>query len=206
MEPHMTWSYSEHFIPPAESNWSHPAIGDAEKYVVDTAIENHPFFDVAASRVEALRLWVSQELVVTNAVSQCMLRVAALMSNVHVRTRMVLVIDGEHMGFKNGVARGAHPWLLHGLRESLEIAQDSIVPLLETQVFLDQLNAESTDALRGTAAIGVGNERLLIPEYTAVRTAFEKGAHDSSFKGFLNANILEDTEHTRLMRVIQPAV
>lgn len=198
------WSYAAWFEPhaPAPETW-HPAVADAEEYILHTAIEQHPFFSHAAHDPAALAAWVTQELVVTGPFAQYMLIVGAGIENVHTRARLMKVVGGEHLGYRNGVATRAHPWLLNSLRESMGIPPSAVIPFEETEQFLAELYSDCcSDTLSGVAAIGVGNERLLIPEYTAVRAAFATGYPTADYATFLDANINEDREHAALMNEV----
>ena len=199
------WKYDEWFAPPIIAG-PHPAVTEAERYLIDQHIERHPFFAYAASSREALTTWVSQEIVVTGFFSQALLRVAALISNVHLRTMMMKVIEGEHGRLDDNTARWSHPWLLHKLRQSLNVDVAQIRVLEETREFVDIMHGECGTPLRGVAALGMGNERLLLPEYAALRGAFEQCWPDCGYKGFLDANLNADAEHARLLGVIASAL
>lgn len=197
-EPSETWNYRDWFDPPRVGA-RHSVVAEAEQYLMERAIERHPFFSFAATSGDALALWVTQEIVVTGPVAQCILRIAAQLRNVHTRSRLVAVARGEHSPLRDGVASRSHPWLLHKLRESMGIRSQDIVVLPETADFLSELEAECADALTGVAAIGMGNERLLIPEYGAVKHAFAQCWPTCSYNDFLDANILEDERHSEVI-------
>jgi hypothetical protein len=85
----------------------------------------------------------------------------------------------------------------------MSIPTESVKPFPETERFLAHLYAECcSETIRGVGAIGIGNEALLVPEYTAVRAAFETSWPEADHRPFLNANIEEDTEHALLMAEI----
>lgn len=200
-----SWEYEEWFALPNVSA-CHPAVKEAESYLVDRHIENHPFFIYAASSRAALKAWVSQEVVVTGFFSQALLKVASAIRNVHLRSMVVEVIDGEHGCVEGNAAKRSHPWLLHRLRESLAMNSHNIRPLEETQEFLDLLFKECEDPLKGVGALGMGNERLLLPEYGALRKAFERCWPECEYEGFLDANLRADAEHARMLGVVASAL
>jgi Iron-containing redox enzyme len=195
-------TYEDWFEPPPASERPHPVIAEAEQYVSRTRIEEHEFFRYAAGSRYALIIWVTQELMVTGPFAQCMLYVASLLRNVHSRSRMTAAAWGEHSPVRDGVARGAHPWLLHQLRESMGISRRDVHALPMTDEFLRDLRSTCADPLRGVAAIGVGNERLIIPEYNAVKSAFAAAFPTSAYEPFLDANISEDGHHARLLQEV----
>lgn len=198
----MDWRYSDWFEPLSRAP-EHPALQQAEDYVVRKRIESHPFFVYAKDSRSALAAWVSQEVVVTGIFAQLLLKVAAEIKNVHIRAIMMEVISGEHgSNTPAGVASRSHPWLLHKLRVSMELQENEITPFAETEEFLQIMYEECSRPLSGIAALGIGNERLLVPEYTAVKQTFEHCWPEAAYKGFLNANIQEDINHSKLMREI----
>lgn len=195
------WSYSDWFEPSSASD-AHQVIALGEEYVEQVAIENHEFFVLASHSVEALKIWVGQELVVTGPTAKLMLRLASMIDNVHLRSRMAAVAWGEHSIPKNGIARRAHPWLLHRLGISLGVDSEAVSPLPETIAFLECIAMDCYAPLPGVAAIGLGNERLIIPEYTAVKRSFAQAAPETTYEEFLNANINEDVRHSALLREV----
>ena len=104
------------------------------------------------------------------------------------------------------MARWSHPWLLHRLRESMGIEAQAIRPLDETNEFLDVLFEECKTPLTGVAALGMGNERLLLPEYVALRKSFEQCWPDCDYSGFLEANLTADAEHARMLGIVASAM
>jgi hypothetical protein len=195
------WSYADWFEP-LEPSEPHDCIKLGEQYVEHVAIETHEFFSLASQSVEALKVWVGQELVVTGPTAKLMLRLASMIDNVHLRSRMAAVAWGEHSIPKNGIARRAHPWLLHRLGASIGVEPRSVEPLPETILFLETIADDCCALLPGIAAIGLGNERLIIPEYQAVKESFAKAAPDSAYEEFLDANINEDVRHSALLREV----
>lgn len=193
------WNHGVWFAPPADRA-NHPRVREALELVDQSQIELHPFFEVAARSREVLKVWVSQELIVTGPFTQHLLRLAARIDNVHLRAMVAEVAYGEHNKLKGATAERSHPWLLDRLRASVGLAPTEIEVLPETRVFLDELAEQCAGSmLRAVGALGVGNERLLVPEYSAVRRAFEKVWPDCEFEDFLDANIDEDRYHSALM-------
>ncbi|KAF0246870.1 MAG: hypothetical protein FD180_229 [Planctomycetota bacterium] len=192
-----SWHYERWFLPPADQS-IHPIVNEIEQHISSRHLELHPFFSLAESSKLALELWVCQELVMTNAFSQIVLAAASSIVNVHLRAMLSEVAFGEHGVFRNGAARRAHPWLLNQLRESMGIAMDAVKPAGPTLRFIRRLVEASAKPLSGVAAIGVGNERLIIPEYTAIKKCFAKCAPIVNYDEFLDANLSEDVGHSQL--------
>jgi hypothetical protein len=193
------WQHDEWFSP-AQSAVSHPVLALAEDLVSSCRIEQHAFFKHAAESRQALRIWVAQELVITGPFSQLLLSLASKIRNVHIRAMIVEVAYGEHGVPGTSIATGAHPWLLDKLRVSMNIATRELKVLPETHLFLTQLQEIcELSSLAAVGALGVGNEKLLIPEYTAAKTAFDKSWPDCAYSNFFDANIDNDTWHAKLM-------
>lgn len=190
--------FDDWFEPPQPSE-RHPSVADALKYADESGIEDHHFFQVAQGSPQALRAWVGQELVVTGPFSQALLRLAALLPNVHLRAMMMIVIDGEHGRVTKLTAPGSHPWLLNRLRKSMNIDKADVEPLQETVEFLDFLDQEVRSPITGLAATGIGNERLILPEYSAVKASFAACWPNSEYARFLDANIGEDLRHSEIL-------
>lgn len=126
--------------------------------------------------------------------------VAGRINNTHLRALTDLVTAGENGRVnKEGVAANSHPTLLDQLRESMGISVDDVVPLPETLEFLDVLEKECLTPLRGVAALGVGNEKMIPEEYGAVMRTFEVCLPDARYRAFLMANVAEDTEHADIL-------
>ncbi len=194
-----TWSHSEWFGTHAAGT-GHPVVEKALAVADDSRIGEHPFFTRASRSTAALRLWITQEMHVTGPFSQLLLHVAASIKNVHTRTRVVEVAYGEHGRMKGSVAEQAHPWLLDRLRRRVGIPPDEVIELPETAVFLEELRKECSGSLpRAVGALGVGNERLVVWEYSAVKRAFMNAWPGAGAGEFLDANIEEDTRHSALM-------
>lgn len=191
------WNYMDFFARPAGSSL-HPVVEHVEAYVEARDFAAHPFFEIAQRKREALETWVAQELVMTNAFSQIVMCAASRVRNVHLRAVLAEVAMGEHGRLRNGFARAAHPWLLHELGRSMNLAQEQVRPLPATVAFLERLAATVDTPIRAIAAIGVGNERLIVPEYNAIKRCFESLLPDAKHAPFLNANLNEDILHSQL--------
>jgi hypothetical protein len=191
------WRYEDWFLPAPEAGL-HPVVSDVESYVESRHLDSHPFFELARHSEPALRLWVCQELVMTNAFSQIVLFAASALVNVHLRAALTEVGFGEHGTVRGGVAKRAHPWLLNQLRESMGIPMSDVIPAPATVAFIERLALAATEPLSAVAAIGVGNERLIIPEYTAIKHCFESCVPHVNYRPFLDANLNEDIGHSEL--------
>lgn len=193
------FTYGEWFDPPAVTPL-HPVTREAEDYLFSRSIQQHEFFRIAAQSPDALRLWVTQELVVTGEFAKQLHLVAGRINNTHLRAMTDLVTAGENGAVNpEGVAQNSHPTLLDALRESMDISRDEVVPLPETLDFLRVLEEECMTPLRGVAALGVGNEKMIPEEYEAVMRSFEACLPDARFRAFLMANIVEDSQHASLL-------
>jgi hypothetical protein len=199
------WSYPSYFEPFSASDLP-DAVIRANEYQEAASIQDHRFFQIALVSRDALRLWASQEAVITGPFSQLLLLVAARIDNVHLRAGLVEVIRGEHNNPGNQVARHSHPWLLHKLCTSLGLGASDVRPLPATLRFLQVLSDTTDTLLSALGALGVGNERILIPEYSAVRSCFNACYPEADYKGFLEANISEDTEHSAIIQRIASAL
>ncbi|XUJ32449.1 hypothetical protein ACQ5SK_28575 [Bradyrhizobium japonicum] len=99
--PRTAFPVDKHFQPIV--HWPiAPFIAEAEAIERRARIEVHPFFEYAKNQPDALSLWASQEAVVTNPFSQILLRVIARIANVHVRSLLMPVVDGEHSSVRGG--------------------------------------------------------------------------------------------------------
>jgi len=192
-----SWHYDSWFMPPPQVPL-HPVVEEIEAYIDEVALQRHPFFDKARQSPDALILWVSQELVMTNAFSQIVLNAASRIVNVHLRAIFAEVAFGEHGVVRHGMAKRAHPWLLEQLRSTLSIPKDHVVPRKMTVDFIDRLVVASRTPAGAAAAIGVGNERLIIPEYSAIKECFAALMPTVAYQPFLDANLTEDISHSRL--------
>jgi len=74
------WTFEDWFLPlPAMEQ--QPVIKRIEHEVEAADIGNHPFFRLACRSRPALELWVTQELVISNAFSQIVLAAASRIVN-----------------------------------------------------------------------------------------------------------------------------
>jgi len=174
----------------------------ANNLVDDANIETHEFFRRARQDKRLLRLWAGQEAVVTGPFSQLLLVVAAGIKNVHLRAAIMQVIDGEHGPLKSGVAVKAHPWLLHKLCTSMSLTAIELTAIPPTVQFLSSMADATGDIMSALGLFGVGNERMLIPEYSAVEECFASSYPEADASHFLQANIMEDADHTRIIEEI----
>ncbi|AGZ41059.1 iron-containing redox enzyme family protein [Actinoplanes friuliensis] len=192
------WDYDAHFkhVPPALLPTE---IALADALPESTNVRNHPFFDYAGAHPHALVTWVGQELFVTGLFAQLLLLTATSITNVHDRALFDQVPAGEHGPVRDGVARFAHPWLLHELAVSVGIDKRTLRILPPTEEFLRMTAQAMRTPMSALGCLGVGNEKMLVPEYAAVEQAFEKARPEARFRKFLRANIDEDTEHAAII-------
>jgi hypothetical protein len=199
------WDYTAWFAP--IDTWStSDAFERANSYQENAGVEGHRFFTIAAKDPAALVLWASQEAIVTGPFSQLLLLAASQITNVHLRAAFMNVIGGEHNAVVDDRAAHSHPWLLHRLCESMGIEPHSVRPLALTLQFLNSLAKTASNLMQALGALGVGNERMLIPEYGAVQRCFEACYPEADYQAFLLANILEDTEHTAIIEKVARAM
>jgi hypothetical protein len=199
------YDYADWFMPPRDHE-QHPTVTAAMAYADDSAVESHDFWRLADESRDVLSAWVTQELVVTGAFAQCVLRLGSTINNVHLRAMFMVVAEGEHGRVREGVATRSHPWLLHRLADSMAIRPHDVQPLDETIDFLEYLTDAVSDPIVGLAVIGVGNERLILPEYGAAKQSFAKCWPDSKYLDFLDANIHEDVHHSQLLADVASAL
>jgi hypothetical protein len=192
-----SWAHSEFFLP-TEISEIHPVVEKIEQYIASAALDQHPFFAEAKVNTNALLLWASQEIVMTNAFSQIVLFAASRVRNVHVRAVLAEVAYGEHGRCKHGLAAKSHPWLLEQLRTSVELSWEKVTPHPATISFIGRLCEFLENPLSSIAGIGVGNERLIEPEYKAIKHCFAAKFPGANFAPFLDANLSEDLTHSRL--------
>jgi pyrroloquinoline quinone (PQQ) biosynthesis protein C len=106
----------------------------------------------------------------------------------------------------------SHPSLLRKLALALGASAEEVrnaKPLLETSEYLERLFSlcRSSDYLEGLAAIGYGNEYLVLFEYPIFRTACKRIGCSSEVLKFFDVNIQADVEHTdSIERVITQAL
>jgi hypothetical protein len=191
------WKYSLFFNRLLDVR-ENPVVREIERYINERRLDEHPFFRLAFNSKAVLSLWVSQELVMTNAFSQMVLRAASYIPNVHARAVMAEIAFGEHGTARRGFAEHAHPQLLDQLRASINLDPALIEPAMPTRDFISRLRSHLTDTLTALAYIGVGNERLIIPEYAAIKKCFAHQWPECDYEPFLKANLVEDITHSKL--------
>lgn len=165
----------------------------------EAKIENHSFFATAKHSRNAMILWTSQEAIVTNPFSQILFRLISNIKNVHIRSILIPVVYGEHSSVKNGTAEKSHPWLIWRLCRSLDINATDIKPTNAIVDFVKALEIASDNPMYGLGVLGIGNELMLLAEYSAVESCFDEVCPDADYKDFLHANIGEDEVHSRLI-------
>jgi len=176
-------------------------IDAASNYLSASRVGNHRFFEAAEDSILALQLWSEQELVISSMFSQALAAWLSSIHNCHVRAAVVPVLAGEHGTFRRFEAVGAHPALAEALCISLDSSLELIPVLAPTRHFLVELAGNAKEPMVGAGFLGIGNEKMLLPEYRAVRRCFAKRAPHSSFHDFLDANIDEDEGHHRLIEL-----
>ena len=75
---------------------------------------------------------------------------------------------------------------------SLGFDRDQVWPRPPTIRFIERLSQRLYNPLEAIAFIGIGNEKLIEPEYAAIRRCFETLMPKAEFNPFLDANIKED--------------
>lgn len=173
---------------------------EAEAIESAARIGSHPFFDRASESPDALKLWVSQEAVVTNPFSQILFLTLSNVRNVHVRALLLPVIFGEHGKFSIDHAGSSHPWLIWELCRSLGIGGAPIVPTRAVREFVQTLEKVACNPMLALGALGIGNELMLISEYTAIERCFDRLFPEAKYQAFLRGNINEDEVHTQLIQ------
>ncbi len=196
------WRASDYFDPLAPHLAPQPAILSARSVADDSGIGEHPFFAVAAAEPDLLLLWTGQEAVVTGAFSQMLLLLASNIQNVHLRTLFLPVLMGEHQRLINGVARNSHPWLLYKLCGSVGLDIERVRPVPATIDFLNQVAETFDSTASALGALGVGSERLLLTEYTAIQECFRACLPGADYLPFLRANIEDDEMHSRIVEEV----
>jgi hypothetical protein len=195
------WTFADYFEPPDFSTHSEldPTIQAAKSYLESVGIDRHPFFRNVVGNRQALELWATQESVITNHFSQTLFAVMAMIKNVHLRSVLLPVVAGEHSAIKGGRAFGSHPHLLAKLVIGMGVARDTIYPLAPTIRFGEALTSSLRSLPRALGCLGIGNEAMLIPEYTAVEKLFSTLYPRELYRPFLLANIEEDRTHSALI-------
>jgi hypothetical protein len=202
------WVFADYFDPAhvplsVEDN---RMVRAAHAYLASARIGDHPFFLSARGNPAALAVWSSQECVITNHFSQTLFALIAMVGNVHVRSILLPVVAGEHSPIKNGLAVGSHPHLLAKLLEDIGIKSGNVKPLPFTVHFAEALTNSLQSTIFGLGFLGIGNEAMLIPEYTAVEGLFSLLYSRDLYRPFLRANIEEDRTHASIMESVAIAL
>ena len=171
----------------------------AAKIERDARIEDHLFFSVAKNRRDAMVLWASQEVIVTNPFSQILFQLIGNVRNVHIRSILIPIVGGEHSKVKQGTATKSHPWLIWKLCRSMGIQSADIKPTKAIVDFIEVLATSVENPMYGLGVLGIGNELMLLAEYKAVESCFDLAFPEAEYKDFLHANIGEDEVHSRLI-------
>src|SRR5215469_9780630 len=192
-----TWTYRDYLEVP-DFDFEIPEIREAESYLTEVAIDRHQFFECAAKQPEYLQLWAEQELIVSSLFSQSLAEWIGRLDNCYVRRVVLSVLVGEHGEGSLG-ATGAHPVLAESMCVSLGTKLDRIVASPATVEFVAEMKTATRHVMFGAGFLGIGNERMLIPEYSAAMRCFEIILPKASYKPFLLANIHEDSLHSELI-------
>jgi hypothetical protein len=187
------------YFEPLKVNPDRVFVDVANKIERDSKIETHSFFEAAKHSRDAMILWTSQEAIVTNPFSQILFQLIGNVKNVHVRSILMPVVGGEHSKVKEGTASKSHPWLIWKLCRSLNIEAKDIKPTKAIIDFIKVLADAAENPMYGLGVLGIGNELMLLAEYTAVESCFDVACPDADYKDFLHANIEEDEVHSRLI-------
>lgn len=187
------------YFEPLRENPDRSFVDAANKIEREAKIEDHPFFANAKNSREAMILWTGQEAIVTNPFSQILFQLIGNVKNVHVRSILMPVLGGEHSRVRAGTANESHPWLLWKLCRSLKIEAIDIRPTQAIIDFITVLSASTENPMYGLGVLGIGNELMLLAEYTAVEACFDSACPEADYKSFLRANIAEDEVHSRLI-------
>jgi hypothetical protein len=198
-------SIKDYFTPP-KLDFERDFIFAAETIQKAAGIENHPFFTFAKKEKRALTIWAAQEAVVTNPFSQILFHVIGSIKNVHIRSILLPVVEGEHSRLRNGIAEHSHPWLIWRLCNSMGIGESDIQPTGAVIEFIQTLEDLTGGLMCALGALGIGNERMLLDEYSAVYNCFEVAYPEAAYRDFLRANIDEDSGHTKLIETAAAAL
>ncbi len=198
---HHDWDAPQFFLPPTSVGIS-PDILEARAMADQSGVAQHEFFRIAQSSPDLLRLWTSQEAVVTGPFSQMLLLLASRIKNVHSRAKFLEVIEGEHGNVRDGVAYHSHPWLLYRLCVSVDLDLAAVRPLQPTLKFLAAL-ADSFEHMEvALGVLGIGNERMLLSEYATVERCFDACMPNAEYRAFLRANVDEDEMHSAIIEAV----
>lgn len=167
------------------------------------ALLRHPFLLAARNRRlsrEALCVFACEELFVSMAFPTMMAEVICRIpwSDETFRYPLIANMFEEAGGLE---PTESHPSLLRKLACDLGVAAEAIrakAPLAETSQYLDKLFGQCRDStyVEGLAAIGYGNEYLVLFEYPILKRACrDNGCSDEVLK-FFDVNVEADVAHT----------
>jgi hypothetical protein len=176
-----------------------PQIEAAIAYEEAARIDTHQFFELASSSKETLQVWAEQELITSSCFSQVITEWFATINNCHIRSKVMDVLVGEHSPIENGLATRCHPYLAEMLCRSLGSDLVAIKTLEPTRNFIREMEDSAARPLAGAGFLGIGNEKMLIPEYSAIRRVFHRVWPEAECDPFLDANIEDDMTHHRLI-------
>src|SRR4051812_5334440 len=110
-----------------------PEIAQAAQFAHKAHIDEHEFFERAGTSQEFVRTWISQELSITNAFSQLLLRIASMLSNIFLRVHFLEVALGEH-GDPDAAQLSAlpHPLLIERAAKTANIGLERVRTLEAT--------------------------------------------------------------------------
>jgi pyrroloquinoline quinone (PQQ) biosynthesis protein C len=175
---------------------------------------NHPFLDAARqgrSTLEAMQLFAIQEMFVSLAFPTMMAKVISKIPPRLESARYPLVVNlYEEAGQNNPT--NSHPNLLRKLAMELGVEDERLrgaTPLNETTQYLNQLFelCEDPNYLCGLAAIGFGNEFLVLFEYPPLRKACRKLGLPPDVLTFFDENIKADVAHSKnIEAVVESAI
>lgn len=82
---------------------------------------------------------------------------------------------------------------------SIGVDKHPIVPTPALLEFVHILEGTISNPMLALGALGIGNELMLVSEYSAIRRCFETLVPEAKFADFLEGNISEDVAHTKLI-------
>ena len=182
-------------------------IGDAvshfRRFVKEHRLLRHRFLAAAREgqlHVSDLRVFAVQEMFVSVAFPAMMAEVVCRIPYRREELRYPLIANMfEEAGERD--PGESHPALLRRLAISLGVAECDIElanPIPETDEYLKRLFAlcRNRSYVEGLAAIGYGNEYLVLFEYPVFKKACARLGYADDVLRFFDANIQADVEHT----------
>jgi hypothetical protein len=201
-----TWA-SERFFAPVPTELD-GAVVAARTLIRESGFSDHPIFvENRLADMTALRLWASQELVVSTYFGQTIAAWLARIDNCNLRALILPVFVGEHGEFGTHDAPNAHPNLALKFATSLALDPSDVHPRTYASKFIETLWRVANEASMIYVAgfIGVGNERLILREYALVKRAAAV-VESAAAVEFLDENIAEDSMHSRAMELFASAL